>query len=134
MKTLNGKLVNQEAEVRQFEEVIYKTEEIARRCEYLESQITAISKQDNTEYLHKLEQKIGFLEDTTSRQANQFLWFKISAIAFVSLWFIFGINNQPKYDENQPENKPQSMELILQDIKIGFPRYLNHHQVKNQAK
>jgi small-conductance mechanosensitive channel len=125
MGTVNGKLINQELD--QFEELRQRTERINQRCQYLESQVNAISKQDYTQdlqkvteevdnnksYLQKIEQKIGFLEDVTSRQAKQLFFIKItSVIGFVGFWFMFNINNQPEYDKNKPHKKVESLELI----------------------
>lgn len=114
MKTLNGKLVNQEAEVRQFELLIHQTEEIASRCESLESQVSDICKQDYIQSFHKLEQKVAFLEDTISRQAKQLFFLKISSVfGLIGLWIIFGINSQPKYDNNQPLKNAAKLSNVI---------------------
>jgi small-conductance mechanosensitive channel len=125
MGTVNGKLINQELD--QFEELRQRTERVNQRCQYLESQVNAISKQDYTQYLQKvteevdsnksylqkLDQRIGFLEDVTSRQARQLFFIKItSVIAFVGLWFMFSINNKPEYDKTKPHKKVESLEFI----------------------
>jgi small-conductance mechanosensitive channel len=126
MGTVNGKLINQE--LNHFDELTQKTERINQRCEDLESQVIAISKQDyiqnlqklnqeinsNKSYLQKLDQKIGFLEDVVSRQAKQLFFLKISSvIALVSLWFMFGMNNQPEQNKTKPHKKAQSLEFTV---------------------
>ncbi|KAB8331153.1 DUF3810 family protein [Scytonema tolypothrichoides VB-61278] len=128
MNTVNGKLINQE--FHQLEELTQKTEKIIRRCESLESQVT-ISKQDYTQdlqkitlevnsaksYLQKLDKRIGFLEEVTSKQAKQLLFLKISSvIGLAGLWFVFSMNNPPEYDNNQPQKHTQSTELNLASI------------------
>ncbi|GAX41510.1 hypothetical protein NIES4075_24830 [Tolypothrix sp. NIES-4075] len=133
MGTVNGKLINQE--LNQFDELRQKTERINQRCQYLESQINAIGKQDYTQYfkklseevdsnksyLQKLDQRIGFLEDVTSRQAKDLFFIKISSvIALVSLWFIFGMNNQPESDKTKPHKKAESLEFIQPESKNGL--------------
>ncbi|MBR8839635.1 MAG: hypothetical protein DSM106950_37965 [Stigonema ocellatum SAG 48.90 = DSM 106950] len=125
MRTVNGKLINQE--INQFDEITKNTEKINQRCQHLESQVTAISRQDYTQdlqtinqevnssksYLHKLEQKIGFLEEVTSRQAQQLLFLKIiTVMGLIGLWFIFGMNNKPDYHKNKPQKKSESMEIL----------------------
>ncbi|MBW4667845.1 MAG: hypothetical protein KME60_10535 [Cyanomargarita calcarea GSE-NOS-MK-12-04C] len=41
------------------------------------------------------------------------LFLKISSvIGLVGLWFMFGMNNQPKYQNSQPQKKAKSLELI----------------------
>lgn len=130
MGTVNGKLINRE--LNQFDELTQRTERINQRFEYLESQITAVSKQDytqyfqkvsqevnnNTSYLQKLEQRIGFLEDVTSRQAKQLFFLKISGvIGLIGLWFMFSMNNQPEYQKNLPQKKAESLDLIQPESK-----------------
>ncbi len=109
MGTVNGKLITQE--LNQFDELTHRTERINQRFEYLESQVTAMSKQNyaqdfqnlsqevnsNKSYLQKLDQRIGFLEDLISRQAKQLFFLKIgSAIVLIGLGFIFSMNNHPE--------------------------------------
>ncbi len=133
MGTLNGKLINQE--LSNFDELTQKTERINQRFEHLESQVTAISKQDYTQYfqkiseevnsnksyLQKMEQKIGFLEDVTSRQAKQLFFLKISTvIGLIGLWFIFGMNNQPEYHKIQHQKKVKSLEFIQPESRNGL--------------
>jgi hypothetical protein len=121
MKTLNGKLVNQEPEINLFDKLARKTEHIEQRCEYLESQITIVSKQDYMQYLQKLEQKIGFLEDTTSRQAKQLFFLKIAiVIGLVSLCFMFSTNNQSKDQENQHGKQTEFWELVQPGYRNRF--------------
>ncbi|AFZ01449.1 hypothetical protein [Calothrix sp. PCC 6303] len=124
MGTVNGKLINQK--INHFDELTQKTERINQRCEDLESQVIAITKHNYTQhlqklnqeinshksYLQKLEQKIGFLEDVASRQAKQLFFLKISGvIALVSLWLIFGMNNQPEQSKTKPHRKAESLEF-----------------------
>ncbi|MBW4667858.1 MAG: hypothetical protein KME60_10605 [Cyanomargarita calcarea GSE-NOS-MK-12-04C] len=133
MGTLNGKLINQE--LSNFDELTQKTERINQRFEHLESQVTAISKQDYTQYfqkvseevnsnksyLQKMEQKIGFLEDVTSRQAKQLFLLKISTvIGLIGLWFIFGMNNQPEHHKIQHQKKVKSLEFIQPESRNGL--------------
>jgi small-conductance mechanosensitive channel len=133
MGTLNGKLINQE--LSNFDELTQKTERINQRFEHLESQVTAISKQDYTQYfqkiseevnsnksyLQKMEQKIGFLEDVTSRQAKQLFFLKISTvIGLIALWFIFGINNQPEDRKIQHQKQVKSLEFIQPESRNGL--------------
>ena len=111
METVNGKLINQEFS--QFDELTQKTEQINQRCEYLESQLTAISTPEYKQYLQKLEQKINLLEEVTSRQGKHLSFFKIgSVISLLSLWFILSMNNQPQNDKNQLQQPTNSMQLI----------------------
>ena len=51
METVNGKLTNQK--LNQFDEITHNIEYINRRCEYLQSQLTHISSQDNLQYFRK---------------------------------------------------------------------------------
>jgi len=140
MGTVNGKLITQE--LNQFDELTHKTERINQRFEYLESQVTAISKQDyaqdfqnlsqevnsNKSYLQKLDQRIGFLEDLISRQAKQLFFLKIgSVIVLISLGFMFCMNSQPKNDKNKPNKQAESLELIKPESR----NKLNQHHVKN---
>ncbi len=148
MGTVNGKLINQE--LNYFDELAQKTDRINQRCEYLESQFTAISRQDYTQYLqtisqevdnsksylHKLEQKIGFLEDTTSKQAKELSFIKItSVIGLIALWFIFSTNNQPESPKKRPQKKAEFIELIQQVshqtafVQLGFS-----HRIKEYRK
>jgi len=125
MDTVNGKLITQE--LKQFDELTQRNERINQRFESLESQLTAMSKQDyrqylenvtlevssNKSYLQKLDQKIGFLEDLISRQAKQVFFFRISiVIIFIGLGFMFYMNNQPKHEKTNPKKKAESLELI----------------------
>ncbi|WP_169218139.1 hypothetical protein [Brasilonema sp. UFV-L1] len=129
MKTVNGKLINQE--FNQLEELTQKTEKIIGRCESLESQVTVLSKQDYTQYLQKvtqevisaksyvqkLDKRIGFLEEMTSKQAKQLLFLKISSvIGLVGLSFLFSMKNLPEYDNNQPQQHTESTELKFASI------------------
>lgn len=129
MNTVNGKLINQE--FNQLEELTQKTDKIIGRCESLESQVTALGKQDYTQYLQKvtqevisaksylqkLDKRIGFLEEVTSRQAKQLLFLKISSvIGLAGLWFVFSMNNPPEYDNNQPQKHTESTELKFGSI------------------
>ncbi|WP_193198666.1 hypothetical protein [Nostoc sp. MG11] len=125
MMTVNGKLINQE--LNKFDELTQITEIINQRCEYLESQVTAISRQNYTQYLQnishevnisqahlqKLEQRIGFLEELTSKQAKQLFFLKItSVLAFIGLWLIVGMKNKPEDNSIKPLKKAESLELI----------------------
>lgn len=111
METVNGKLINQE--LRNFDELSQKTEQINQRCEYLESQLTAISTPDYKQYLQNLEQRISFLEKATSKQTKQLLFLKISGvIGLVGLWFIFNMNNQPQGDKNQLQEQTNFIPLV----------------------
>jgi hypothetical protein len=129
MNTVNGKLINQE--FNQLEELTQKTEKIIERCESLESQVSVLSKQDYTQYLQKvtqevisaksylqkLDKRIGFLEEVTSRQAKQLLFLKItSVIGLAGLWFVFSMNHPPEYDNNQPQQHTESTELNFGSI------------------
>ncbi len=131
MATVNDKLINQE--LKYFDKLTQKTQQINQLCEDLESQFTANNKQDYTQYLYEISQEVDssktylqnlgkrivFLEDVTSRQAKKLLFLKISSvIALLGLWFMFVMNNQPKYDNNQPQKKAESLELIQ-------PKYKN---------
>ncbi len=117
MGTVNGKLITQE--LNQLDELTQRTERINQRFEYLESQVTAISNvsqevNSNKSYLQKLDQRIGFLEDMTSKQAKQLFLLKItSVIVLIGLGFIFCMNNQPKHDKTKPKKQAKSLELIL---------------------
>ncbi|MEA5596722.1 hypothetical protein [Rivularia sp. UHCC 0363] len=100
METVNGKLTNQK--LNQFDEITHNIEYINRRCEYLQSQLTHISSQDNLQYLQKLEQRIDFLEKLTSKQSKQISLIKISSIiALLFVWSICSTNNQQKDDNSQ---------------------------------
>lgn len=100
METVNGKLTNQK--LNQFDEITHNVEYINRRCEYLQSQLTHISSQDNLQYLQKLEQRIGFLEELTSKQSKQISFIKIgSIIALLFVWSSCSANNQQKDDNSQ---------------------------------
>lgn len=127
MGTVNGKLITQERN--QLDELTQKTEKIIRRCESLESQVSAITKQDYTQYLQKvsyevnnvksflqkLDKRIGFLEEVTSNQAKQLLFFKISSvIGLVGLSFMFFMNHLPEYDSDRPQKRAESVEFIQQ--------------------
>ncbi|MEL7246682.1 MAG: hypothetical protein AAGM40_30850, partial [Cyanobacteria bacterium J06573_2] len=73
---------------------------------YLQSQLTHINSQDNLQnnlqYLQKLEQRIGFLEELTSKQSKQISFIKIgSIIALLFVWSICSTNNQQKDDNSQ---------------------------------
>ncbi|WP_051151143.1 DUF3810 family protein [Mastigocladopsis repens] len=142
MNTVNGKLINQE--LNQLEELTQKTEKIIRRCENLESQVSAISRQDYTQYsqkvnqevntaksyLQKLDKRIGFLEEVTSKQAKQLLVFKISSvIGLVGLWFMFSMNNQSGYDKNQPQKHTEFTKLNLTSIQQHCTRNKNNFLV-----
>ncbi len=111
METVNGKLINQE--VSRLDELTQTTERIKQRCEHLEHQLTISGRKDNKQYLQKLEQKISFLEELTSNQANQLLFIKIgSFIGLVVLTFILSTNNQPKNHKSQPNKRAESIEFI----------------------
>ncbi|WP_414621594.1 hypothetical protein [Calothrix sp. CCY 0018] len=100
METVNGKRTNQR--LNQFDELTHNIEYINRRCEYLQSQLTHISNQDNSQYLQKLEQRIGFLEKLTSRQSKQISFIKIgSIIALLFVWYSCSANNQQNDDNSQ---------------------------------
>ena len=135
MNTVNGKLINQE--FNQLDELTKNTEKVIRRCDYLESQFTTISKQDYTEYLQKvnqdinhfksylqnLDQRIGYLEKVTSKQAKQFLFLKVSSvISLVGLWLMFSMNNQPEPHKNKPDKHVKSTELHLHSVQQNHPR------------
>lgn len=111
METVNGKLTNQK--LNQFDEITHNIEYLNRRYEYLQSQLTHISSQDNLQYLQKLEQRIGFLEKLTSKQSKQLSFIKTSSIiALLGMWFIFSINNQPEDDNSQLTRQLETVELI----------------------
>ncbi|WP_414584871.1 hypothetical protein [Scytonema sp. PCC 10023] len=133
MKTVNGKLINQERN--QLEELTQRTEKIILRCDSLESQVTAISKQDYTQYLQKvyqevnsaksylqkLDKRIGLLEEVALKQAKQLLFLKISSvIGLVGLSFMFYMNYQPEYDNNQPQKHAESIEFSKRDWGLGI--------------
>lgn len=130
MGTVNGKLITQERN--QLDELTQRTEKIIRRCESLESQVSAITKQDYPQYLQKvtyevnhvksflqkLDKRIGFLEEVTSNQAKQLLFFKISnVIGLVGLLLMFFINHLPEYDSDRSQKRMQSVEFIQQNFK-----------------
>ncbi|MDF5722349.1 MAG: hypothetical protein PUP91_18045 [Rhizonema sp. PD37] len=125
METVNGKLITQE--LKQFDELTQKNEKINQRFESLEAQLITMSKQDYTQYLEtisqevdshksslqKLDQKIGFLEDSISRQAKQVLFFKLSLVfVLLGFGFTFFTNNQPQYEKAKPKKKTESLELV----------------------
>lgn len=100
MGMINGKLINQKTN--QFDEITQNIQYINQRCEYLQSQLTHISSQDNLQYLQKLEQRIGFLEKVTSKQSKQISFIKISSIiALLFVWSICSMNNQSEDDNSQ---------------------------------
>ncbi|MGH2412100.1 MAG: DUF3810 family protein [Brasilonema sp.] len=138
MNTVNGKLINQKQS--QLEELTQKTETIIRRCESLESQVTALSRQDYIQYLQKvnqevnsaksylqnLDKRIGFLEEMTSKQAKQLLFLKISSVVgLVGLSFMFSMNNLPEYDNHQPQQHTESTELDFASIQQHYIRDKN---------
>ena len=122
MKTVNGKLIKRK--ISDLDEVTQKNKQINQRFESLESQITAIKKQNYTPYLQKvtqevntnksyvqnLSQRISSLEGLTSKQAKQLFTVKISTtIAFLGLCFILFMNNQkqsPEITESMPLIQP----------------------------
>ncbi|NJO64252.1 MAG: hypothetical protein HC836_40615 [Richelia sp. RM2_1_2] len=111
MSTINGKLINKKPN--QFDEITQSIEYVNQRYEYLQSQLTHISSQDNLQYLQKLEQRIGFLEEVTSKQSKQISFIKISSIiAVLGVWFIFSVNNQPKDDNSQLQKQVETVEAI----------------------
>ncbi|MGB6300854.1 MAG: hypothetical protein WBF90_32410 [Rivularia sp. (in: cyanobacteria)] len=111
METVNGKLTNQK--LNQFDEITHNVEYINRRCEYLQSQLTHISSQDNLQYLQKLEQRIGFLEKLTSKQSKQISFIKISSIiALLFVWSSCNMNNQQIDDNSQLPKQLETVELI----------------------
>ncbi|MBW4588369.1 hypothetical protein G7B40_018210 [Aetokthonos hydrillicola Thurmond2011] len=121
MKTVNGKLINQEQI--QCDKLTHMTEEITQRCDYLESEyLQKINQEiDNTKScLEKLEQKICFLEDVTFKQAKQLSFLKImSVIGLLGLFFIFGINHQPQNESIKPHKKQSKYttdkEMVFQE-------------------
>lgn len=109
MKTINGKLINQE--VNRLDELTQKTERINQRCQSLENQLTVTSKLSNKQYLQKLEEKICFLEELTSSQAHQLLFIKISSfIGLIGLTFILSTKHQPQ--NTLPQKQTESVRLI----------------------
>ena len=123
MSTINGKLTNQK--LNQFDEITQNIEYVNQRCEYLQSQLTHISSQDNLQYLQKLEQRIGFLEEVTTKQSKQISFIKISSIfALIGVWFIFSVNNQPEDDNSQVQKQVETVELILPESIIQLSQII----------
>lgn len=131
MGTVNGKLIKQEHN--QLDELTRKTEQIIRRCESLESQVSTLTKQDFTQYLqnvsyevnhvkafsHKLDKRISSLEEVISTQAKQLFFFKIvNVISLVGLLLMFFISHQPDSDNNQPQKQAQSLESLQKDLSL----------------
>ncbi|MUG97232.1 hypothetical protein F7734_34830 [Scytonema sp. UIC 10036] len=130
MVTVNGKLINQERD--RLDELTQRTEKIIRRCESLESQVSALTKQDYTQYLQKvsyevnnvktflqkLDKRIGFLEELTSSQAKELLFFKISnVIGLGGLLFMLVINHLPEFERDRPQKRAESVAFIQQKLK-----------------
>ncbi|MDZ8258491.1 hypothetical protein [Nostoc sp. ChiQUE01b] len=120
MQTVNGKLITKEQG--QIEAIQQQTEGIIQRYQNLESQFTAINQQKDAKYLQeinavkvylqKLDKRLNLLEQNVSNQAKNFLYLKISvAIGLVSLWFWFGMNNQPAHHETKPKKYTESIQL-----------------------
>jgi tetrahydromethanopterin S-methyltransferase subunit G len=114
MGTLNGKLIHRE--LNEFDTLAQKAESINQRCDYLEAEyLQKISQEVNSHKsdLQRLEQRIGFLEDVTSKQAKQLSFLKISGvISLIGLWFILSANSQPKDEKTKPLKKTESLEFI----------------------
>lgn len=113
METLNGKLIHRE--LNEFDEIAQKAESINQRCDYLEAQyLQKMSQEVNSHKsdLQRLEQRIEFLEDVTSKQAKQLSFLKISGvISLIGFWLILSIN-PPKYEKTKPLKKVESLEFI----------------------
>lgn len=109
MNIVNGKLINKE--VNHLETLTQKTEDVIQRCNYLESQFTIMNNKSNTQSLYKLEQRICFLEETTSTQAKQLLFFKISSVIALLGWLMLSMNYQPESHQNQPQQHTKSTDL-----------------------
>ncbi|MBW4592504.1 MAG: hypothetical protein KME46_06180 [Brasilonema angustatum HA4187-MV1] len=139
MNTVNGKLINQEQS--QLEELTQKTETIIRRCEFLESQVTDLSRQDYIQYLQKvnqevnsakfylqnLDKRIGFFEEMTSKQTKQLLFIKISSVVgLVGLSFMFSTNHLPEYNNHQSQQHTESTELDFASSQQHYIRDKKH--------
>lgn len=119
MGTINGKLIH--SHINQFDEIIQITENLNQRCSHLEKQYLQNVGQEidsNRSHLQKLEQRIGFLEELTSKQAKQISFLKVSGvIGLFSLWLIFHSNNQPNIQNNQDGKHSETMELMTACLK-----------------
>lgn len=119
MQTINGKLIAQEQN--QLNTLKQQTQSVIQRCQHLESQITTISQQQNTQhsheinavknYVNKLDKKLNYLEQTVAKQFTKFVLINIcGAIGLIVLWFWLGNNTQPTYQKNKAQHT-QSIEL-----------------------
>ncbi|GAA6622092.1 hypothetical protein [Scytonema sp. NUACC26] len=130
MGTVNGKLINQERA--RLDELTQINEKIIQRCESLESQVSTLAKQDYTQYLQKLsyeinntkaslqklDKRIGFVEEVTSNQSKQLLFFKISSvIGLIGLLFMVVMNHVSEADSDRSQKQVHSGELNQQKFK-----------------
>lgn len=124
MRTINGKLIIREQ--KQLEILQEQTKEIIQRCDSLESQFTAMNKQQNTKYLQetstiksctqKLDNRLTCLEQNISKRVKSLLlsllFINISAtVGFFSSWFWLHINHQQKFHDVKPEKITKSTQL-----------------------
>lgn len=120
MQTINGKLIAQEQN--QLNTLKQQTQSIIQRCQHLESQITTISQQQNTQYLqeinavknyvNKLDKKVIYLEQTVSQQFKKLVLMNIcSAIGLIGLWFWLGNNVQPTHQKSKAQQHSQLIEI-----------------------
>lgn len=125
MQTINGKLIGQEQS--QLNTLKQQTQNVIQRCQHLESQITTVSQQQNTQYyqeintvknyVQKLDKKLIYLEQTVSKQFTRFVLMNIcGAIGLIGLWFWLEINSQPTYKKNKAQQHTHSIELKSHSI------------------
>ncbi|GAB1541982.1 hypothetical protein NUACC21_46550 [Scytonema sp. NUACC21] len=122
MRTINGKLINQEAN--QLDGITQQTQRMIQHCQHLESQVNTIIQQQHPKnlqeintvklHLHNLDRRLNSLESATNRKFSQFVIINVfTIIGLFGFYFWFEMNNQPTYQKNKPYKYAEFIELYL---------------------